>query len=55
MTTTITPVEPEAATGVAKELLAEVNKALGLVPNMTKVMANSPALLKAYRRRPAAR
>ncbi|MEV6899110.1 carboxymuconolactone decarboxylase family protein [Amycolatopsis sp. NPDC051372] len=35
-------------TGVAKELLAEVNKALGLVPNMTKVMANSPALLKAY-------
>ncbi|MEV0072808.1 carboxymuconolactone decarboxylase family protein [Amycolatopsis sp. NPDC050768] len=48
MTTTITPVEPEAATGVAKELLAEVNKALGLVPNMTKVMANSPALLKAY-------
>jgi uncharacterized peroxidase-related enzyme len=48
MSTTITPVEPENATGKAAELLGEVKKSLGLVPTMTKVMANSPALLKSY-------
>jgi uncharacterized peroxidase-related enzyme len=42
------PVEPEAATGRAADLLAQVHKSLGLTPNMTKVMANSPALLQAY-------
>ncbi|MFK0043545.1 carboxymuconolactone decarboxylase family protein [Streptomyces sp. NPDC090741] len=29
-------------------LLAQVQKSLGLTPNMTKVMANSPVLLKGY-------
>lgn len=48
MTTTIAPIEPEHATGEAAELLGEVKKSLGLVPEMTKVMANSPALLKSY-------
>ena len=43
-----TPVEPGSATGKAAELLAQVQKSLGLTPNMTKVMANSPALLKSY-------
>lgn len=44
----LTPVEPATATGEAAELLAQVQKALGLTPNMTKVMANSPALLRGY-------
>ena len=42
------PIQPENATGAAKELLDQVQKSLGLVPNMTKVMANSPALLQGY-------
>ncbi|MFP1624489.1 carboxymuconolactone decarboxylase family protein [Streptomyces sp. 5K101] len=41
-------IEPETAQGSAAELLAAVQKALGVTPNMTKVMANSPAVLKAY-------
>ena len=46
--TQFAPVEPDTATGKAAELLAQVHKSLGLTPNMTKVMANSPALLKSY-------
>lgn len=42
------PIEPETATGTAAVLLTQVKNTLGLVPNMTKVMANSPALLNAY-------
>ncbi|GAA2693159.1 carboxymuconolactone decarboxylase family protein [Streptomyces lunalinharesii] len=42
------PVEPATATGKAAELLADVQKTLGLTPNMTKAMANSPALLQGY-------
>jgi uncharacterized peroxidase-related enzyme len=42
------PVEPANATGKAADLLAQVHKSLGLTPNMTKVMANSPTLLQAY-------
>src|ERR1700739_1672382 len=42
------PVDPDFATGKAAELLAQVQKSLGVTPNMTKVMANSPALLKSY-------
>ena len=48
MSPTIAPIQPETATGVAKELLDQVQQSLGLVPEMTKVMANSPALLKSY-------
>lgn len=40
--------ESEQATGKAAELLAQVQAALGVTPNMTKVMANSPALLQSY-------
>jgi uncharacterized peroxidase-related enzyme len=47
-TATIFPIQPETATGVARDLLDQVQKGLGLVPNMTKVMANSPSLLKGY-------
>jgi uncharacterized peroxidase-related enzyme len=41
-------VDPAQATGKAKDLLAGVQKKLGLTPNMTKVMANSPAVLEGY-------
>lgn len=46
--TAFTPIEPGTATGKAAELLADVQQALGVTPNMTKVMANSPALLQGY-------
>src|ERR1700740_2017762 len=42
------PVDPDTATGKAAELLTQVQKSLGQTPNMTKVMANSPALLKSW-------
>lgn len=48
MTTTIATVDPTTATGTAKELLDQVQAALGVTPNMTKAMANSPALLRGY-------
>lgn len=41
-------IDPATATGAAADLLAQVQKTLGVTPNMTKVMANSPALLKGY-------
>jgi hypothetical protein len=47
MTTNFAPVDPDSATGKAAELLAQVQKSLGLTPNMTKVMANSPPCSRA--------
>jgi uncharacterized peroxidase-related enzyme len=44
----IAQIEPEAATGAAADLLKQVQQTLGVTPNMTKVMASSPALLKGY-------
>lgn len=41
-------IELENATGEAKDLLEAVKARLKITPNMTKVMANSPAVLKAY-------
>ena len=41
-------VNPENSTGKARDLLDAVQKKLSLVPNMTRVMANSPAVLEAY-------
>lgn len=41
-------IDPTTATGEAATLLAQVHASLGLTPNMTRVMANSPALLRAY-------
>jgi AhpD family alkylhydroperoxidase len=41
-------VEPDSASGAAKELLDQVQKTLGVTPNMTKAMVNSPALLRGY-------
>ena len=42
------PVDPSTATGKGKELLDTVKGKLGLVPNMTRVMAASPVVLEAY-------
>jgi uncharacterized peroxidase-related enzyme len=44
----ITPVDPQTAPSKAKELLDAVKAKLGIVPNMTRAMAVSPAVLEAY-------
>ncbi|MEV6430264.1 carboxymuconolactone decarboxylase family protein [Nocardia sp. NPDC051463] len=41
-------IQPDGASPQAAELLAGVQKALGVTPNMTKAMVNSPAVLQAY-------
>ena len=41
-------IQSDAATGKAKELLDAVQAKLKITPNMTRVMANSPAVLEAY-------
>lgn len=41
-------VNPETATGRAAELLGAVKANMGAVPNLTKVMANQPAVLDAF-------
>jgi len=41
-------IDPSTASGKVKDLLDAVKSKLGLVPNMTKVMANSPEVLEAY-------
>jgi len=45
---TFAPIESETASGDAAALLEQTRKTLGLTPNMAKVMANSPALLRGY-------
>ena len=41
-------ISPDSATGKTKDLLTAVNAKLGLVPNMTRAMANAPAVLEGY-------
>ncbi|WP_369147004.1 carboxymuconolactone decarboxylase family protein [Streptomyces sp. R44] len=41
-------VEPEIATGEAAALFTTTHRALGVIPNLARVMANSPPVLKAY-------
>jgi uncharacterized peroxidase-related enzyme len=41
-------IEPNSVSGKTKELFNAVQGSLGMVPNMTKVMANSPAVLEGY-------
>ncbi len=38
----------ESATGSNKEIFAALQKGIGMVPNMAKVMANSPAVLHSW-------
>lgn len=44
----ITPVNPQTAEGRTRELLEAVKAKLGMVPNLTRSMAVSPAVLEAY-------
>lgn len=44
----LTPVDYQSAQGRTKELLDAVKAKLGIVPNMTRTMAQSPAVLEAY-------
>ena len=41
-------VNPETAQGKAKSLLDGVQKSLGMIPNIMRALANSPAALEAY-------
>ncbi len=41
-------IDPSTATGRTKELLDAVKSRMGMVPNMTRVMAASPAVLESY-------
>jgi uncharacterized peroxidase-related enzyme len=41
-------IAPETATGKVKQLLDGVQHKLGMVPNMMRIMANSPAVLDGY-------
>jgi uncharacterized peroxidase-related enzyme len=45
---TFKPIDPSLATGKARALLEAVRAKLGVVPNMTRQMAQSPAVLDAY-------
>ncbi|MGE3315724.1 MAG: carboxymuconolactone decarboxylase family protein [Planctomycetaceae bacterium] len=41
-------INPESATGRAKELLDAVKSKLGMIPNISRAMANAPAVLEGY-------
>ena len=44
----LTTVDPQKAIGKAKELLDSVQAQIKMVPNLMRVLANSPAALEAY-------
>lgn len=44
----VTVIDPNTATGEAKLLLDAVQGALGMVPNLIRVLANSPAALSTF-------
>ncbi len=44
----IKPIDIDRADGKAKFLLENVNKALGMTPNLMRTLAHSPAALEAY-------
>lgn len=46
--TRLEQIDPATAEGRTKELLDTVRGKMGMVPNVTRVMANSPATLEAY-------
>ena len=41
-------IEPDQATGQAKQLLDALNDKFGMVPNLARTLANSPAALQGY-------
>jgi len=48
MSARLTAIDPQQATGKAKQLLNGVQAKLGMTPNMMRAMANSPAVLEGY-------
>ena len=48
MTARLPLIDPARATGPEKALLDAVKAKMGLVPNLTRALANSPAALKSY-------
>jgi uncharacterized peroxidase-related enzyme len=46
--TRLKSLNPEEATGKAKELFTAIQSKLGVVPNMMRTMGNSPAVLEGY-------
>lgn len=44
----VTVIDPQTATGEAKQLLDAVQSGLGMVPNFIRVLANSPAALGSF-------
>ncbi len=44
----LTAINPEQATGKAKELLHDVQAKFGMTPNLMRTLAQSPAALEAY-------
>lgn len=44
----LTPIDPNTATGRARDLLDGVQAAIGATPNLLRTMAQSPAVLEAY-------
>lgn len=44
----IKPVDPEMAKGKAKRVFERLQSTLGLVPNLVRVLGNSPAALEGY-------
>jgi uncharacterized peroxidase-related enzyme len=44
----IQQIDPASATGKTKQLLDAVQSKLGIVPNLTRVLANAPAALEGY-------
>lgn len=48
MTTRIPTINPESAQGKAKDLLDSVKSKMGMIPNIAKALANSPAALNGY-------
>jgi uncharacterized peroxidase-related enzyme len=44
----IPQIDPASATGRTKQLLDVVKSKLGIVPNLTRVLANAPAALEGY-------
>ena len=44
----IQQIDPASATGKARQLLDAVQSKLGIVPNLTRILANAPAALEGY-------
>jgi uncharacterized peroxidase-related enzyme len=44
----IKAIDPDRATGKTRTLLVGIQKTLGMIPNMMRTMANSPAVLEGY-------